>query len=124
MKHDLWNYIYFLVAIPFLIRFFDFSSSGNPSYLVTGSMGIVMILLIFREYKRFNKIFFLVLMGLIVISGLILIYTYLFNHIYIFSNEYYYAIGTFIIYTIFFVWSYRRREDPKFFFGESFKEKK
>lgn len=121
MKHNVWNYIYFLVALPFLVRFFDFSSSGNPSYLVTGSMGIVMILLIFREYKRFNKIFFLTLIGLIVISGLIFICTYLFKYIYIFSNEYYYAIGTFSIYTIFFVWSYHRREVPRFFFGESFK---
>lgn len=111
MKHYIWNYIYFLVAIPFLTRFLDFSSSGNPSYLITGSMGIIMILLIFSSYKYLKKIFPLILMGLIIFSGLILVYTYLFRPIYTSSNEYYYAIGTFLIYMVYFAYGHIRRWD-------------
>lgn len=109
--NNLWNFIYFLVAIPFLARFFGFSSSGNPLYLVTGSMGIILLLLILRGRKYFNKILFLVLIALIIVSGIIIGYVYLFKPIYTPSSEYYYAIGTLIIYIISLIYAYSHKKD-------------
>lgn len=103
MKHDIWTYIYLLVAIPFVSRLFGFTSSGNPSYLVTGSMGILVILLIFRNYKIFNTILPMALMSLVIFSGLILSYIYILEPIYVSSNEFIYAIGTLLLYVIFFL---------------------
>lgn len=106
MKQDIWNYIWFFAAIPLLLRFLDFSSSGNPSYLIIGSWGILLVVLIFRNYKLFNKIFPLILIGLILFSLLILSYTYLFQPIYVSSFGYYYAIVGFLGYVSIFVYYY------------------
>ncbi len=110
MKTNIWTFIYFVVAIPFLTRFFGFSSSGNPSYLITGSMGILMLVLIFSSYKNFYILLFITLGGLILVSGSLLTYIFLIKPNYI-SNEYYYAIGTLIIYVFALTYSYLHRMD-------------
>ncbi|KAF5079908.1 hypothetical protein [Methanobacterium aggregans] len=113
MKINIWTFIYFLAALPFLGRFFGFLTSGNPSYLITGSTGLILILLIFREYQYFYKILFLLLIGLILFSGLTITYIYLFEPIYA-TKEYYYAIGTLLLYMVFFAYGYWRRGDITF----------
>lgn len=109
------NYILPVMAsIFFLSKFFDFSSSGNPSYLIWGFLGILSILTIFREYKYFFEIYSLILISLIIFSGLILGYTYLFKSVYVQSLEYYVAVGFFIFFIVYFVYSYHRKSylDP------------
>ena len=112
VKLNIWNFVYFIVSITLFSRFFDFLSSGNPSYLVVGSTGILMILLIFSKSKHFIKLYMLTLIGLILLSVLIITYTYLFKPIYASSYAFYYAIGAILLYIICLALVYLR-EYPK-----------
>jgi hypothetical protein len=103
-----------------LSRFLSLSRSGNPSYLIWGSLGIFILTLTFLPKNKYSvQIVLAITMGLIIFSGLILIYTYLFIPIYVSYFEYYLEIGIFIIYTFFFIFVYINKEDPNFLFGEN-----
>lgn len=112
MKNDISNYIIFIIAIPFLFRLLHVLGSENPSYLVTGSIGIILLMSIFSP-KYFNKQFLHILICYILFSGLILSYTYLFEPMYVSSDEYYYAIWALLFNIVLFAYFYLRRNNPK-----------
>lgn len=112
MKNNILNFLFVLIAITFLLKLPQFLSSGNPSYLVTGSIGIILLISIFSpKYFNFDELFSHILIGAILFSGLILSYTYLFESTYVSSAEFFYAIAAFLMYILFFVYYYMRGKD-------------
>lgn len=91
MKQDIFKILIFLIAISLSFRLLYFLGSGNPSYLVSGSVGIILLVSIFGpKYFFFDKLL-PILIGAILFLGLILSYIYIFDPIYA-SDEFYRAI--------------------------------
>ncbi len=100
--------ITFLIAILFLLQLAPFFlGSGNPSYLVIGSVGIFLLISI---PKYMNKRVLYILIVFILFSGLILSYTYIFKPIFVQTYEYNFAIVIFIINVILFIVAYKNRD--------------
>lgn len=108
MKNKIQICITFVMAIIFLLELRHFFlGSGNPSYLVIGSVGI-FLLISFPKYM--NKRVLYILIVFILFSGLILSYTYLFKPIFVQTNEYNFAIAIYITNIILFIVAYKNRD--------------
>ncbi|AEG17126.1 hypothetical protein MSWAN_0079 [Methanobacterium paludis] len=110
-----------LSATFFISRSFYFPSTGDPSYLIWGSVGIFILILFFLTNNKYSvKIFFTTSISVMIFSGLMIVYTYLLLPMYASGFVYYFSIGIFLMYTLLFALGCLHKWDPKFLFGESF----